>query len=81
MDIVDAAVSGDIVLLLAAMVVILGGVISVLAVVVYREMRGRIERSEGLTDAMVAAFDDLGPATQKAADVAQAALDELRRGR
>lgn len=78
MDVIDAATSGNIVLLLAVIVVILGGVVATLAVVVYREMKARIERAEKLTDSMVKAFDALGPATKHAAEVSQAALGELR---
>ena len=81
MEIIDAATSGNMVLLLAVIVVILGGLVSVLGVVIFREMKARIARAESLTDAMVEAFDDLGPATKHSADVAQAALDELRRRR
>ncbi len=78
MDVIEAAASGNIALLLAAIVVILGGVVSTVAVVLFRELKARITRAELLTDAMVRAFDDLGPATKHSADVSQAALDELR---
>lgn len=77
-QIIDAATSGNVVLLLAIIVIVLGSVVGTLAVVIYRELRSRITRAERLTDKMVEAFDALGPATKHAAEVSEAALEELR---
>jgi gas vesicle protein len=93
MDIIDAATKGDIALLLAAIVVILGGAVSFLFSLIVKEMRGRVTRAESLTDKMMETFDGLEEATKmavavardnaevanKSAELAQQSLDELRR--
>lgn len=92
-EIVKAAVSGDIVLLLAVIVTLLGGAVVFLFTLIVKELRARVTRAEGLTDRMVETFDGLEEATKTAvavardnaevakqsADLAQKSLDELRR--
>ncbi len=91
-DIIDAATKGDIALLLAAIVVILGGAVSFLFSLIVKELRARVTRAESLTDRMVDTFDGLEKATSTAvavardnaevakhsAELAQRTLDELR---
>ena len=93
MDVIDAAVQRDIVLLLAIGVVTLAGVVAFLFKLLLAEKSSRVTRAEGLTDKMVEAFDGLESATQtavavakdnadiarKTAELAQHSLDELRR--
>ena len=92
MDLVDAAVQRDIVLLLAVIVVTLGGVVSVLFWLLVKEKTARVTRAESLTDRMGDLFDKLETSTstavavardnakvaEKAADLAQQSLNELR---
>ena len=92
-DIIKAATSGDIVLLLAIIVVILGGVVGTLFWLLIKEMRGRVTRAEELTDRANDLFDRLETSTntavavardnaevaKRAADLAQNSLDELRK--
>ena len=92
-EIVKAAVSGDIVLLLAVIVTLLGGAVVFLFTLIIKELRARVTRAEGLTDRMVETFDGLEDATKTAvavardnaevakqsAELAQKSLDELRR--
>ena len=93
MDIVDAAARGDLVLVLAIGLTILGSVVGVLFWLLIKEMRSRVTRAESLTDRMVDTYDKLEAATttavavardnadvaKKAADLAQHSLDDLRR--
>ena len=93
MDLIDAAVRGDIVLLLAVIVVTLGGAVTFLFSLIIKELRARVTRAESLTDKMVETFDGLEEATKtavavardnadvakQAAELAQNTLDELRR--
>ena len=71
MEIVDAAVQRDIVLLLALIVVLLGGIVGFLFAMVVKELKSRVKREEGLTDTAIASFDKLAGTTE-------AALNELR---
>jgi hypothetical protein len=77
-DIVDAA-QGGVVILLATIVTILVGAVGYLFKRLIEELSGRANRAEALVDGMRHSYDTLAEATDKAADVAQAALDELRR--
>jgi hypothetical protein len=93
MEIIDAAVRGDIVLLLAVIVVALAGSVTFLFTLIVKELRGRVTRAESLTDKMVETFDGLEEATKTAvavardnaevakqsAELAQNTLEELRR--
>ena len=93
MEIIDAAVRGDIVLLLAVIVVALAGSVTFLFSLIVKELRARVARAESLTDTMVDTFDGLEEATKTAvavardnaeiakqsAELAQHTLDELRR--
>ena len=93
MDVIEAATSGNIVLLLAVIVTLLGGAVVFLFHLIVKELRARVTRAEGLTDKMVETFDGLEEATKTAvavardnaevakqsADLAQKSLDELRR--
>ena len=93
MDLIEAATSGNIVLLLAVIVTLLGGAVVFLFHLIVKELRARVTRAEGLTDKMVETFDGLEEATKTAvavardnaevakqsADLAQKSLDELRR--
>ena len=93
MDLIDAAVRGDIVLLLAVIVVALAGSVTFLFHLIVKELRARVSRAESLTDKMVDTFDRLEEATTtavavardnaqvavKSAELAQQSLDELRR--
>ena len=93
MDLIDAAVRGDIVLLLAVIVVALAGSVTFLFSLIVKELRARVARAESLTDTMVDTFDGLEEATKTAvavardnaeiakqsAELAQHTLDELRR--
>ena len=93
MEIIDAAVRGDIVLLLAVIVVTLAGSVTFLFTLIVKELRARVARAESLTDTMVDTFDGLEEATKTAvavardnaeiakqsAELAQHTLDELRR--
>ena len=79
MDIVDAAQSGSITLLLAVITTMLIAAVGYLFKQLIEELRKRASRAEVLVDGMKASYDTLATATDKAADVAQAALEELRR--
>jgi flagellar basal body-associated protein FliL len=93
MDIIDAAVQRDIVLLLAVIVVALAGAVGFLFRLLIKEKDARVKRSEELTDKQGALFDSLEESTKqavavaqanaevaaKAANLAQASLDELRK--
>lgn len=79
MDLIDAAQSGSITIVLAALVTLLLGGIVFLFKLLVDELRGRANRAEALVDGMKGTYDTLSAATDKAADVAQAALEELRR--
>ena len=81
MDIIDAAAKGDIVLLLAVGVVTLSGIVGYLFKKLIDELTHRASRAEVLVDGMKESYDTLAAATDKAADVAQAALEELRRSK
>lgn len=72
LDVIDAAVQRDIVLLLAIIVVILGGAVAFLFGLIIKEMRGRTQRAEGLTD-------EANDLNDKLADTFRAALEELRK--
>ena len=92
-EIIDAAVRGDILLLLAVIVVALAGSVTFLFHLIVKELRSRVSRAESLTDKMVETFDGLEEATKTAvavardnaevakqsAELAQKSLDELRR--
>ena len=92
-ELIDAAARGDIVVLLAVIVVALGGSVAFLFRLIVKEYQARVTRAESLTDRMVDTFDKLEQATTtavavardnadvaaKAADLAQKSLDELRR--
>ena len=79
MDLIDAATKGDITVLLAVIVVILGGTVASLFWLLIKEMRERVKRAEALTDRANENFDGLEEATKTAVGIAQATLDELRR--
>ena len=79
MDFIDAATSGNIIFLLAAIVVVLGSVVTALFWLLIKELRERVKRSEALTDRANKNFDGLEEATKAAVGIAQATLDELRR--
>lgn len=93
MEIIDAALQRDIVLLLAVIVVALAGTVTGLFWLIVKELRARVTRAESLTDKMVETFDGLEEATKTAvavardnaevakqsAELAQNTLDELRR--
>lgn len=72
MDLIDAAARGDMVVLLAVIVVTLAGAVGYLFRLILRVADERRKREEGLTDKAIAAFDKL-------ADTTEAALDELRK--
>ena len=92
-EIVDAATSGNMTLLLAVIVSALAGAVVFLFHLIVKELRGRVTRAESLTDRMVDTFDGLEEATKtavavardnaevakQAAELAQHTLDELRR--
>ena len=71
-DLVDAAARGDMVVLLAIIVVALASVVGFLFKLVIDEMRGRTKRAEHLTD-------EANELNDKLSDTFRAALDELRR--
>ena len=93
MDLVEAAVRGDLVLLLAIIVVTLGGAVSFLFKLLLAEKTARVKRSEDLFEQQGKLFDELSAnfevavsvardnadVAKRAADLAQATLDELRR--
>ena len=93
MDIIDAAVQRDIVLLLAVIVVALSGIVGFLFKLLLNEKTERVKRAEALTDRQGELFDSLEEATKsavavaqsnaevaaRAANLAQASLDELRK--
>ena len=81
MDIIEATQSGSITLVLAAMVTLLLAGIAYLFKLLVDELRKRADKAEVLVDGMRKSYDTLAAATDKAADVAQAALEELRRSR
>lgn len=70
-DLVDAAASGNIVLLLSTIVVSLSAIIGFLFAQILKELRSRVAREERLTDTAIASFDKLAGTTE-------AALNELR---
>ena len=92
-QIVKAAVSGDMVLLLAVIVVALAGVVGALFWLLIKEKDARVKRSEEQFEAQGELFDKLSEnfkvavsvaesnadVAKKAADMAQASLDELRK--
>ncbi len=78
-EVISAAAKGDIVLLLAVGVVTLSGIVGYLFKKLVDELTHRANRAEVLVDGMRESYDTLAAATDKAADVAQAALEELRR--
>lgn len=93
MDLIDAATSGNMTLLLAVIVVALSTIVGYLFREIVKELRARVTRAESLTDKMVDTFDGLEKATNTAvavakdnaevakqsAELAQKSLDELRR--
>lgn len=93
MDLIDAAVQRDIVLLLAVIVVILGGAVALLFKLLLAEKTARVKRAEDLFEEQGKLLDDLtekfgvavavardnADVAKKAADMAQATLDELRK--
>lgn len=92
MDLIDAAVQRDIVLLLAVIVVALAGVVGFLFKLLLAEKTARVKRSEDLFEAHGRLFDSLeekfgvavsvardnADVAKKAAELAQASLNELR---
>ena len=93
MDLIDAAVRGDLVLLLAIIVVTLGGAVATLFWLLIKEKDARVKRSEKQFEDQGELFDrleskfgiaisvaqDNAQVAKRAADLAQATLDELRR--
>ena len=93
MDIIDAAVRGDIVLLLAVIVVALAGVVGFLFKLLLAEKTARVKRSEELFESQGKLFDNLeekfgiavsvardnADTAKQAADLAQASFNELRK--
>jgi hypothetical protein len=71
MDLVDAASTGQITIVLATIVVSLAAIIGFLFSLIVKELRGRAERAEKLTDTTTVLLD-------KAVDGFQIALAELR---
>jgi hypothetical protein len=71
MDVIEAAASGNITILLAVIVVSLSAIIAFLFREVLKELRNRVEREEELTDTAIASFDKLATSME-------AALTELR---
>lgn len=92
MDLIDAAVQRDIVLLLAVIVVFLGGAVGLLFKLLIAEKTARVKRSEEQFDEQGELFDRLeqkfgiaisvaqsnAEVAKQAADLAQASLNELR---
>jgi len=72
MDLIDAAARGDVVILLAVIVVALAGAVTFLFRLIVKELQDRVKRAEGLTDLANATNDKL-------AEIFRAALDELRK--
>jgi uncharacterized protein YdcH (DUF465 family) len=79
MDIVEAATRGDIVLLLAIGVVVLGGAVSFLFHLIIKELRARVDRAESLTDKANDTNDKMADAFGRLEDTTRAAVEELRR--
>ena len=93
MEIIDAAVQRDIVLLLAVIVVALAGVVGFLFKLLLAEKTARVKRSEDLFESQGKLFDNLeakfgvamsvardnADVAKQAADLAQASLNELRK--
>ena len=93
MDLIDATKSGEIALVLAVIVLALSAVVGFLFKLLLNEKTERVKRAEALTDKQGALFDSLEESTKsavaiaqanaevaaKAADLAQASLDELRK--
>ena len=93
MDLIDAAVRGDLVLLLAIIVVALAGSVTFLFKLLLSEKDARVKRSEKQFEDQGELFDRLeskfgiaisvaesnAKVAKQAADLAQATLDELRR--
>ena len=71
MDIIDAAASGNITLLLAVIVMSLSAIIAFLFNVILKELRSRAARAEALTDTANTLLD-------RAVEGFQVALNELR---
>ena len=92
-DIVKAATSGDMVLLLALIVVALAGIVGFLFKLLLAEKTARVQRAEGQFEKQGELFDRLeakfgtaisvaesnAQVAKTAADLAQASLDELRK--
>ena len=76
---IGVAAEGGVVALLAAIVTLLIAAVVFLFKKLIDELSKRANRAEALVDGMSESYDTLAKATDKAADVAQAALDELRR--
>lgn len=70
-DIVDAAASGNLAIVLATIVVALAAIVGYLFKEIIKELRSRVQREENLTDTAIASFDKLAGTTE-------AALNELR---
>ena len=93
MEIIDAAVQRDIVLLLAVIVVALAAVVTFLFKLLLAEKTARVKRSEEQFDEQGELFDKLeqkfgvaisvaqsnADVAKQAADLAQASLNELRK--
>lgn len=76
---IGAASEAGIVALLAAIVTLLLAATSYLFKQLIEELRSRATRAEALYKGSQESYDTLASATDKASEVAQAALDELRR--
>jgi hypothetical protein len=72
MDLVEAAARGDMVVLLAVIVLTLAGAVTFLFRLIVKELQDRVKRAESLTDIANATNDKL-------AEIFRAALDELRK--
>ena len=93
MDFIDAATSGNIVLLLAVIVLALAGAVGLLFRLLIAEKTARVKRAEEQFDKQGQLFDELSEnfevavaiardnadVAKKASDLAQASLDELRK--
>lgn len=78
---IGAASEAGVVALLAAIVTLLIAATTYLFKKLIDELTHRAGRAEVLVDGMKESYDTLAAATDKAADVAQAALEELRRSK
>ena len=93
MDLIEAATSGNIVLLLAVIVLALAGAVGLLFRLLIAEKTARVKRAEEQFDKQGQLFDELSEnfevavaiardnadVAKKASDLAQASLDELRK--